>query len=174
MKTIILAASALLAMAALPAMAQPAAAPARPNALVEFPAKGNAKLTVTTPAWKDGGDIPYENTQYRGNNFPGLAWSAGPSGTKSYVVIMQDTGAIVRGAPILHWTLYDTPANVMKLDAGMTPTGNPPGSSYGPNTRAPAHPYRGPRPPPGPNPPYHPQVFALDTTTPANAAITYD
>ena len=69
MKPVIFAASALIAMAALPALAQPAAAPARPNALVEFPSKGSAKLTVTTPAWKDGGDIPYENTQYRGNIF---------------------------------------------------------------------------------------------------------
>ncbi len=174
MKPITVFASALIAMAALPAMAQPAATPARPNALVEFPSKGNAKLTVTTPAWKDGGDIPYENTQYRGNVFPGLAWSAGPSGTKSYVVIMQDTGAIVRGAPILHWTLYDIPANVTKLDAGMPATGNPPGSSYGPNIRAIAQPYMGPRTPPGPKHPYHLQVFALDTTIPANPAITYD
>ena len=84
-----LAVSALIVMAALPAFAQPAAAPARPNALVEFPAKGGAKLTVTTPAWQDGGDIPYENTQYRGNVFPGLAWTRGPGGTKSYVVIMR-------------------------------------------------------------------------------------
>ena len=51
MKPVYLAASALIiAMATLPALAQPAAAPARPNALVEFPAKGGAKLTVTTPA----------------------------------------------------------------------------------------------------------------------------
>jgi len=174
MKPIIFAVSAMIAMATLPAAAQPAAAPARPNALVEFPAKGNAKLTVTTPAWKDGGDIPYENTQYRGNVFPGLTWSPGPSGTKSYVVIMQDTGAIVRGAPILHWTLYDIPANVTKLDAAMPATGNPAGSSYGPNIRAAAQPYMGPRTPPGPKHPYHLQVFALDTTIPANAAITYD
>jgi len=174
MKPIILAVPALIAMAVLPAIAQPAAAPARPNALVEFPAKGNAKLTVTTPAWKDGGDIPYENTQYRGNVFPGLAWSSGPGGTKSYAVIMQDTGAIVRGAPILHWTLYNIPANVTKLDAAMPATGNPPGSSYGPNIRASAQPYMGPRTPPGPKHPYHLQVFALDTTIAANPAITYD
>ena len=166
MKPVIFAASALIAMAALPAIAQPAASPARPNALVEFPSKGNAKLTVTTPAWQDGGDIPYENTQYRGNVFPGLAWTRGPGGTKSYVVIMQDTGAIVRGAPILHWTLYDIPANVTKLDAGMTATGNPPGSSYGPNIRASAQPYMGPRTPAGPKHPYHLQVFALDEHDP--------
>ena len=174
MKPIILVVPALIAMAVLPAIAQPAAAPARPNALVEFPAKGNAKLTVTTPAWQDGGDIPYENTQYRGNVFPGLAWSSGPGGTKSYAVIMQDTGAIVRGAPILHWTLYNIPANVTKLDAAMPATGNPPGSSYGPNIRASAQPYMGPRTPPGPKHPYHLQVFALDTTIAANPAITYD
>jgi hypothetical protein len=36
------------------------------------------KLTVTSPAFSDGGEIPYENTQYRGNIFPGLTWTAGP------------------------------------------------------------------------------------------------
>jgi hypothetical protein len=54
--------AAILAFAAIPAFAQAPAAPAapsRPNALVEFPAKGSAKLTVTTPAWTDGGDIPF-------------------------------------------------------------------------------------------------------------------
>jgi len=173
MKPILFAASALIAFA-MPAMAQPTEAPARPNALVEFPAKGDAKLAVTTPAWQNGGDIPYENTKYRGNVFPGLAWTAGPGGTKSYVVIMQDTGAIVRGAPILHWTLYNIPASVTKLDAGMAATGNPPGSSYGPNIRAAAQPYMGPRTPPGPKHPYHLQVFALDSTIPADPAITYD
>src|ERR1700712_4808065 len=105
------AAAAILALAAIPAFAQtpaaqaPAApampaAPSRPNALVEFPAKGSAKLTVTTPAWTDGGDIPFENTQYRSNTFPGLAWTAGPSGTKSYAIIMQDTGGSRNGMPI--------------------------------------------------------------------------
>ncbi len=76
MKPVILAVSALIAAATLPALAQAPAA--RPNALVEFPAKGGAKLTVTTPARQDGGDIPDENTQYRGNVFPGLAWKPRP------------------------------------------------------------------------------------------------
>lgn len=61
-----------------------------------------------------------------------------------------------------------------KLEAKMPATGNPPGSSYGPNTRASAQPYTGPRTPPGPKHPYHLQVFALDTTVPASTAITYD
>jgi para-nitrobenzyl esterase len=175
MKSEVFAATALVVLSAVPGYLSSAIAQtSRPNALVEFPAKSGARLTVTTPAWQNGGDIPYENTQYRGNIFPGLAWSAGPDGTRSYVVIMQDTGAIVRGAPILHWTLYDIPTGVTKLNAGMTPDGKPPGSSYGPNIRAAAQPYMGPRTPPGPKHPYHLQVFALDTTIPVNPSITYD
>src|SRR6476660_1854882 len=69
-------------------------------ALTNAPAKGNAKLTVTTPAFTNMSDIPVENTQYQGNKFPGLEWTAGPAVTKSYVVIMQDTDALRNGAPI--------------------------------------------------------------------------
>src|ERR1700678_387940 len=70
-------------------------------ALATVPAKGTVRLTVESPAFKDGGDIPFENTQYRGNVFPGLSWSKGPQGTQYYVVIMQDTDAVVRGDAIL-------------------------------------------------------------------------
>jgi para-nitrobenzyl esterase len=150
--------------------AQPAAQPKL--AMTLLPARGRATLVVTSPAFAAGGDIPFENTQYRANIFPGLAWSAGPAGTKSYAVIMQDTDGIMRGGYILHWTLYDIPANVTKLDAAMA--GPPAGSSYGPNMRGPAQPYAGPRPPPGPKHHYHLQVFALDTAIPASPTLTYD
>ena len=148
--------------------------PSRPDALAEFPPKDGARLTVTTPGWPDGGDIPLENTQYRGNAFPGLDWSAGPAGTKSYAVIMQDTDGVRNGAPILHWTLYDIPASVTKLDPGMPPTANPPGSYYGPNAKGDAQPYMGPRTPPGPKHHYHLQVFALDTTINPDPSVSYD
>jgi para-nitrobenzyl esterase len=175
MKTLTLAAVAVLGLAAASAaLAQPpaAATPARPNAIVEFP--GKTKLTVTTPAWKDGADIPYENTQYRTNTFPGLEWTKGPKGTQSYALIMQDTDGVMRGAPILHWTLYNIPASVTKLPVGMTPTANPGGSSYGPNYQGNAKPYLGPRTPPGAKHHYHLQILALDTVLQADSAITYD
>jgi para-nitrobenzyl esterase len=141
-------------------------------ALANVPAKGGAKLTVTSPAFKPGGDIPFENTQYRGNVFPGLSWSAGPAGTKSYVVIMQDGDAMVRGAPILHWTMANIPATVTQLDAGMTAP--PSGAAFGPNIRGAAQAYMGPHTPAGPKHRYHFQVFALDTTLPAEALAGYD
>ncbi|HEY3949320.1 YbhB/YbcL family Raf kinase inhibitor-like protein [Phenylobacterium sp.] len=157
-----------LALAAAPALAQvhrsnPGDADAK-TVLDMMP--GKAKLTVTTPAFKAGEQIPFENTQYRTNTFPGLSWSKGPAGTKSYALIMQDNTLILRGAPILHWTLINIPASVTKLDAGMAPTGNPAGSSYGPNYMGAAKPYTGPRTPPGPGDDYHFEIFALDTTLP--------
>jgi len=141
-------------------------------ALVNLPAKGKATLTVSTPAFKPGGDIPFENTQYRGNVFPGLSWTAGPAGTKSYAVIMQDGDAIRADMPILHWTMVNIPVTITKLDAGMTDP--PAGAQNGPNIRGPDHPYMGPHTPAGPKHRYHLQVFALDTTLPDDARATYD
>jgi para-nitrobenzyl esterase len=160
--------------AASTAWAQGTDAPARPNALQEFPPKDGAHLSVSSPAFSDGGDIPFENTQYRGNVFPGLSWTAGPQGTQTYVIIMQDTDAQMGGMPILHWTMYDIPAGVTKLDPAMPASANPQGSHYGPNVRGNAQPYLGPHTPPGPKHHYHLQVFALDDSIPPNDALSYD
>jgi len=140
-------------------------------AIVTVPAKSGAKLTVSSPAFQAGADIPAANTQYRTNTFPGLSWSAGPSGTKSYVIIMQDPDAGRNGVPILHWTMLNIPASLTKLDAGMTAA--PDGAQHGPNIRGAAQPYMGPRTPAGPKHRYHFQVFALDTTLPAEVGATY-
>jgi para-nitrobenzyl esterase len=160
----IAACAAALSLAAAPALAQVSrSAPGQPEArtaLDLMPAK--AKLTVTTPAFKAGGDIPFENTQYRSNTFPGLSWTKGPAATRSYVLIMQDNDLLVRGAPVLHWTMFNIPASVTKLDVGMTTP--PAGSGYGPNYKGAAQAYTGPRTPPGPKDHYHFEIFALDAT----------
>ena len=90
-------------------------------ALTGIPAKGGTKLTVTSPAFKQMADIPFENTQYQGNKFPGLEWTAGPAGTKSYAIIMQDSGMLMRGGPVLHWTLF----NVIQSDSFAGDSGTP-------------------------------------------------
>ena len=175
MKAYLPAAALALSLMAAPAVFAQAPPPATEagatlRALANLPAAG--KLTVTSPAFKDGADIPFENTQYRGNVFPGLNWTKGPAGTKSYAVIMQDTDGVRNGQPIFHWSLYNVPATVMKLDAGMSAP--PAGSTYGPNIRGAAQAYMGPRTPAGPKHRYHLQVFALDTTLGADAPATYD
>jgi para-nitrobenzyl esterase len=171
----IAAAAALLGLAAAPALAQVSrSTPGQPEArtaLDLMPAK--AKLTVSTPGFKEGEQIPFEYTQYRTNIFPGLSWTKGPKATKSYVLIMQDNSLLVRGAPVLHWTLFNIPASVTRLEAGMAPTGNPAGSSYGPNYMGASKPYTGPRTPPGPGDNYHFEIFALDTTIPDEGKSDY-
>jgi para-nitrobenzyl esterase len=141
-------------------------------ALLTVPAKSGARLTVTSPAFAAGGDIPFENTQYRGNVFPGFTWTAGPAGTKSYAVIMQDGDGVRNGAPYLHWTMINVPASVTTLAPGMKE--QPAGAIYGPNYRGQNQPYLGPRTPAGPKHRYHIQVFALDAVLPAEAAASYE
>jgi para-nitrobenzyl esterase len=165
--------AALLGFALQPAGAQEAPSPGIAQiALATVPAKGGAQLTVESPAFRGGGDIPFENTQYRGNIFPGLSWTRGPQATRSYVIIMQDPDAIRDAMPILHWTMFNIPANVTQLEAGMQAP--PAGASYGPNIRGPAQAYLGPHTPPGPKHHYHLQLFALDSTLAADAGGSYE
>jgi para-nitrobenzyl esterase len=167
----IILAAAILCLPAAALAADPAPKSVQPIASVQISAKTSARLTVTSPAFAPGGDIPFENTMYRGNTFPGLAWTKGPRGTKSYAIIMQDPDSAFAGAPILHWTMFNIPAGVTKLDAGMTAP--PAGASYGPNIRGPKHAYMGPHTPPGPKHHYHFQMFALDTILPESAGDTF-
>jgi para-nitrobenzyl esterase len=138
-------------------------------AIVLLPAK--AKLDISSPAFQNGGDMPLDNTQYGKNIFPGLQWSKGPAGTRSYVIVMQDADAIRNDDAILHWTLFDIPASVTKLDPGMTTP--PAGSMYGPNIGGQMQAWRGPRPFPGPKHRYPIQVFALDRTIGADPQMTF-
>lgn len=173
------AAAAMLVLASIAAADTPAAPPplapsaAAPGlAIANFPANHGTKLIVTSPAFQEQGDIPLENTRYRGNVFPGLKWTHGPYGTRSFVVVMQDADVNFRGGPLLHWSMYAIPGGVTQLDPGMTAP--PPGASFGPNVRGPNNAYMGPRTPPGPKHHYHFAVFALDREIAVDPSLTYD
>ncbi|MEP6765096.1 MAG: YbhB/YbcL family Raf kinase inhibitor-like protein, partial [Gemmatimonadaceae bacterium] len=140
-------------------------------AMATVPAKASAKLKVSSPAFKDGGDIPFDNTQYKANVFPGLSWSAGPAGTKSYAIIMQDGDGARNGVPFLHWTMFNVAASMTKLDAGMSAV--PTGAQYGQNYKGLNQAYLGPRTPAGPKHRYHIQIFALDNTLTLDDKATY-
>ncbi|MEP6549297.1 MAG: YbhB/YbcL family Raf kinase inhibitor-like protein [Gammaproteobacteria bacterium] len=166
--------AAMLSLAAGSGIAEEAPSPGIAQiALATVPAKsGGARLAVESPAIPSGGDIPFENTQYRGNIFPGLSWTKGPQGTRSYVIIMQDPDAIHVGMPILHWTLFNIPMNITKLEKAMQAP--PEGASYGPNIRGMGQAYLGPHTPPGPKHHYHLQLFALDSTLVSDAGASYE
>ena len=178
MKTVLIAAVLAAAGMAATANAQEAGPPPATQVAIDklvlnvIPAKDKKPLKVTSPAFKDMGDIPFENTQYRGNIFPGLEWTKGPKGTQSYVLVMQDTDALFKGEAILHWTMFNIPAGTTKLDAAMTAP--PAGAMYGPNVRGPNHAYTGPRTGPGPKHRYHLQIFALDTVLQGDPTMTFD
>ena len=175
LQVVAIAAATLLAVSAA-ALAEPTVPSGPPVgapglALTSFPARNGKTLSVYSPAFKPDGDIPLQNTQYGRNVFPGLSWSKGPYGTRSFVVIMQDADVAVRGG-LLHWSMYGIPAGVTKLPAGMTEP--PAGASFGPNVRGPNQPYMGPHTPRGAKHHYHFEVFALDQTIPADPALSWD
>jgi Raf kinase inhibitor-like YbhB/YbcL family protein len=175
MAAVVLAASAAVAQPA-SAPNPPATAPAPPApiglALAAFPAAGGRTLAVTSPAFRNGGDIPFRNTQYEGNVFPGLTWTRGPRGMRSFVVIMQDADARPRsGGVLLHWSMYDIAAGTVRLGPGLTAP--PAGANFGPSYAGPSHAYLGPRTPRGPKHHYHFAVLALDEVIPPDPGLTW-
>ncbi|HEX4266562.1 MAG TPA: YbhB/YbcL family Raf kinase inhibitor-like protein [Steroidobacteraceae bacterium] len=129
-----------------------------------------SRLVVTSRVFDNGGVIPCRNTQYCGNVFPGLAWSAGPTGTRSYVVIMQGPG---EGAEVsLHLTVFNIPTSVRHLPAGLSSL--PAGASLGPNVHGLHHSYAGPHPQGEGRNEYHLQVFALDVRLHVSRSVTFE
>jgi Raf kinase inhibitor-like YbhB/YbcL family protein len=101
--------------------------------------------------------LPLDYTCYKNNATPPMAWSGAPSGTKSYVVFMEQRRD---GKPsVLYWSLYAIPATTAKLPAGL-PAKPADGSLYGANDRGIAG-YVGPCDPKG-QVKYVMRLFALD------------
>ena len=121
-------------------------------------------LTLSSSAFKDGGPVPEEYTDYgKGKSIP-LSWSDLPPGTRSLAVVMDDPDAKTP-RPYVHWLIYNIPANTKSLGAGL-PTkprlDNPRAALQGSNSKHTIG-YAGPRPPQG-DPPHHYQIrlYALD------------
>lgn len=70
-------------------------------------------LSLTSPAFVNGGWIPGVYTCDGKDISPALQWSEVPAGTKSFVLIMSDVDA---PAGIWdHWILYNIPAQALAL-----------------------------------------------------------
>jgi Raf kinase inhibitor-like YbhB/YbcL family protein len=124
----------------------------------------SSPITVTSAAFAADSSIPVEYSEYeQGVSFP-LSWSAGPDGTESYVLIMEDPDAAMP-KPFVHWVAWNIPGSETSLREGLPEQDlltEPEGLRQGVNSRGTVG-YLGPRPPAG-DPPhvYHVQVFALD------------
>lgn len=149
-----------------------------PDAMLEQASRGNGvpiaierpetaaanALDVASPAFNAGAPIPLIYSEYeQGVSFP-LTWSAGPDGTQSYALIMEDPDAAMP-KPFVHWVAWNIPATVTDLREGLQEQDallDPDGLRQGVTSRGNVG-YLGPRPPAG-DPPhvYHVQVFALD------------
>ena len=122
--------------------------------------------TLESAAFPPNNFIPRKFALEGENISPPLKWSAGPEGTKSYAVIMEDPD-VAQNPPFVHWLLFNIPADVLALPEAIPPSPElpkPEGALQGKNDRG-AIGYIGPNPPtPDPAHRYYFQIFALDTT----------
>lgn len=118
-------------------------------------------LTLRSPAFSNNGSIPREYTCDGPDTAPALEWSGAPSGTKSFVLIVDDPDAPDPKAPkmtYVHWVLYDLPASATGLPkGGKAPAGARDGKNDWKRTG-----YGGPCPPIGRHR-YFFKLHALDT-----------
>jgi Raf kinase inhibitor-like YbhB/YbcL family protein len=62
-----------------------------------------------------------------GNKSPELDWTAGPSGTQSYAIVLQDLTNLdaTTKKPFVHWVMWNIPAATRMLPAGLETTQMP-------------------------------------------------
>ncbi|MBI2358273.1 MAG: YbhB/YbcL family Raf kinase inhibitor-like protein, partial [Deltaproteobacteria bacterium] len=74
-------------------------------------------MTLTSPAFQEGGEIPRKHTCDGADVSPALLWKDPPSGAQSLALICDDPDAPV--GTWVHWVLYDLPAETGELEEGI-------------------------------------------------------
>jgi len=84
---------------------------------------------LTSDAFAEGETIPTVHecgpplsaTGPGDNVSPSLTWTAGPEGTASYAVVVRDRDAKIAQFPegIIHWVVYNIPADALALPEGV-------------------------------------------------------
>jgi Raf kinase inhibitor-like YbhB/YbcL family protein len=119
------------------------------------------ELKVTSTAFKEGEMIPKKFTCDDRDISPPLAWSEGPAGTKSFVLICDDPDAPV--GTWVHWVLFNMPATTRELPENVAPEKTLAfGEKHGKNSWS-KFGYGGPCPPSGTHR-YFFKIYALDTS----------
>lgn len=118
-------------------------------------------LTITSPAFGDGGPIPRAHTCDGADISPPLVWTDVPAEAQSLALIMDDPDA--PSGTFVHWVAYGLPAAQTSLPAGVTPepeVTKPIPFKQG-TTSFRRVGYGGPCPPPGPAHRYFVKLYAV-------------
>jgi Raf kinase inhibitor-like YbhB/YbcL family protein len=122
-------------------------------------------LTLTSPAFAPGAEIPRRHTCEGDDASPALEWSGVPAGARSLALIVDDPDAPDPKAPRMtwvHWVLYDIPPDATGLPEALAAL--PPGTREGLNDWKRTG-YGGPCPPIGRHRYFH-KLYALDAVLP--------
>ncbi len=120
-------------------------------------------FTITSAAFREGGEIPVRHTCEGDDLSPPLSWFGLPAGTKSLALIVDDPDAPDPARPrmtYVHWVLYGIPPTASGLAEGIRRDALPAGTREGLNDWKRAG-YGGPCPPVGRHR-YFFKLYALD------------
>jgi len=124
-------------------------------------------LTLTSPSFGNGTEIPRRHTCEGEDLSPPLAWSGVPEGALSLAIVVDDPDAPDPAAPRMtwvHWVLYNIPPEADGLAVRVAPNVLPSGTLQGLNDWKRTG-YGGPAPPIGRHRYFH-KLYALDTVLP--------
>ena len=139
--------------------------PSRDTTGPEYPI---AALQVSSTAFAHEGDIPARHTCDADDVSPPLSWSAGPRGTRSYALVMEDPDAPL--GTWVHWVAW----NMEQTRLGEGVTAQAPAPAQGVNSGQEVG-YAGPCPPrPTGAHRYILRVYALDTLLELPETVTRD
>jgi hypothetical protein len=130
-------------------------------------------LSLSSPAFAPGGEIPARFTCEGRDLSPALDWTGVPETARSLVLIVDDPDAPDPEAPKMtwvHWVLYDLPPSAPGLPEGVAAKDLPPGTKQGTNDWKRTG-YGGPCPPIGRHRYFH-KLYALDVALPDLGAAT--
>ena len=124
-------------------------------------------LTLTSPAFADGAEIPARFTQSDPKPVsPRLMWANVPPNTVSFVLYMHDPDVAVQKKldDVLHWLMFNIPGETRVLSEGVPPDAKLSDGSIQCKNQGGVVGYRGPgAPAAGPHHHYTIELFALDT-----------
>jgi Raf kinase inhibitor-like YbhB/YbcL family protein len=120
------------------------------------------QITMNSPVFQPGAEIPVEFTCEGENLSPALHWEGVPNEAKSLTLIAEDPDA--PSGTFTHWLFFDLPANRSALPEGIPPHERPKvGGVQGTNDFGKLG-YGGPCPPAGNAHRYFFKLYALDNT----------